>query len=152
MKMRNINCIHIRNETMCSHPERLRKLFGLSRYSLCMKIGDIGKCYCKYQEEHDKPSELPPKPPVNGYQPTGSEKPIAKIPEGGSGESNSLPKEANMKSCNIEFPGMCDYKTIGGTHPHCKYAGYCDYQVPKDTRNAEELNKILTEFILKESK
>jgi hypothetical protein len=37
-----------------------------------------------------------------------------------------------MKTCN---GGYCAFKTVGGCLPECKYAGYCDYQCPKDSRN-----------------
>ena len=57
-----------------------------------------------------------------------------------------------MKTCNN--PGMCKYKTYGNWF-YCKYDGYCDYQAPKDSTNANyktlavlsetEINNLISE-------
>ncbi len=36
------------------------------------------------------------------------------------------------KSCQVE--GCCQYKKIYGSIFECQYDGYCDYQLPKDSR------------------
>ena len=36
------------------------------------------------------------------------------------------------KSCNSNGP--CIYRTIGGTFIGCNYTGYCDFQLPRDSR------------------
>ena len=41
-------------------------------------------------------------------------------------------KKKELKCCN--YFGVCKYKTVGGIFLECKYDGYCDYQVPRDSR------------------
>ena len=43
-----------------------------------------------------------------------------------------MPKnKETIKTCSIL--GSCYYKVVG-KHIVCKYEGYCDYQLPKDSR------------------
>ena len=36
------------------------------------------------------------------------------------------------KTCN--YGGFCQYKTLGSTSYGCRYAQYCDFQAPRDSR------------------
>jgi len=47
-------------------------------------------------------------------------------------------KEGRMMNKTCNGIGMCQYKTVGGSMPHCSYAGYCDYQAPRDSSSTEE--------------
>jgi len=47
-----------------------------------------------------------------------------------------MPKnKETIKTCSIL--GSCYYKVVG-KHIVCKYEGYCDYQLPKDSRGRDE--------------
>lgn len=37
------------------------------------------------------------------------------------------------KNCTQEHP--CEHRTLGGTFFGCNYFGYCDFQLPRDSRN-----------------
>jgi hypothetical protein len=49
------------------------------------------------------------------------------------------------KNCSIGYPIQCKYQTIGGSSigSNCTYCGFCDYQLPRDSRNIglQENNK-----------
>jgi hypothetical protein len=48
-----------------------------------------------------------------------------------------------MITCN---GGYCVFKIQGGSMPECKYAGYCDYQCPKDSRYTKVTHCVATEW------
>jgi len=37
-----------------------------------------------------------------------------------------------MKSCTSEY--LCEHKKLGGIFYECGYFGYCDFQLPRDSR------------------
>ena len=41
-----------------------------------------------------------------------------------------------IKTCSI--CGNCHYKVVGKSI-ECKYEGYCDYQLPRDSRDKKEI-------------
>lgn len=42
-------------------------------------------------------------------------------------------KKLLIKTCSVGHP--CEYRCLGGTVGWgCKYTGYCDFQLPRDSR------------------
>ena len=57
-----------------------------------------------------------------------------------------MPKKTNEKVSKKEVVcnagGYCAYRTLGSMFAHCSYTDYCDYQLPKDSRDTNKLEEL----------